>query len=91
MEVQLSDAARDAIMRRVANGDFPSADAAVDEAVRVLEEQHQDYVRYAQEAIDEGEADIKAGRVVEATPEFYESIRQRVKERIERRLAGETR
>ena len=89
--MQLSDAARDAIMRRVANGDFPTADAVIDEAVRVLEAQHQDYVRYLHEAIAEGEADIAAGRIVEATPEFYESIKARVKARIERRTAGTAR
>ncbi len=89
--MQLSDAARDAIMRRVANGDFPTADAAVDEAIRLLEAQHEDYVRYLQEAIAEGDADIEAGRVVEATPEFYESIKARVKQRIETRLADAAR
>lgn len=74
-------------MRRVENGDYPTAEAVIDEALRVLEEQQSDYRRYLVKAIAEGIHSAETEPLVDATPEFHDALVARVLARSESRSA----
>jgi putative addiction module CopG family antidote len=81
MEVELSDRARKVIEQRVADGDFANAAEAIEEAVRLLEEQHAAEVARLRTLVQEGIRSSEEGTPIEVTPAFYEAIRERIRAR----------
>jgi putative addiction module CopG family antidote len=81
MEVELSDRARKVIEGRVADGDFANAAEAIEEAVRLLEEEHARYIARVNVMLDEAYASLDRGDVREGGPEFFEALRERIRAR----------
>jgi putative addiction module CopG family antidote len=79
MEVELSDRARRVIEQQVADGDFANAGEAIEESVRLLEEQHDAYIADVNATLDEAYPSIERGDVRDDGPAMFERIRERVR------------
>ena len=78
MDIVLSSDALAVIDEKVASGEFASAEAVIDEALRVLSARDREYGEWLRAAVAKGEESIVAGRVIPVDAAFWKRIRERV-------------
>ena len=81
MHVELSSAAQDHLQSLVADGSFASIESAIEAAVLALPFEGLEHLDF-DELHRRNQADIAAGRVFDATPEFMANVRARAEARI---------
>lgn len=80
MDVQLSSDALAVIDEKVASGEFPSPEAVIDEALRLLSARDREYGEWLRAAAAKGEESAAAKGSILVDEAFRESVRARVRE-----------
>jgi len=89
MQVEISERAQAAVDRLVANGDFASADEAIETALESLAEAREQYWQQVNELVEEGRQSLREQPGFVLTPEnkaeFLAAVERRGRERLEAR------
>ena len=88
MQIEISGKAKAAVEKLVANGDFDSADEAIEAAVDLLSRQQAAYARYLDEKLEAGRRDAREGRHMPLTEESAEELKRQIREQGLARLAS---
>ena len=79
MDITVSADAQRLIEEKISSGEFRSADAVVEEALRVMRERDEAYGQWLRAAVEQGEVSVAAGRVIPLDDAFWSSLRERIR------------
>jgi putative addiction module CopG family antidote len=77
VDIALSEEAMSVIEQKLASGEFESAEAVVDAAMRLLQARDHEYGEWLRAAVQRGEESVAAGRVVSVDEAFWKKLRER--------------
>ena len=85
MNVSLTPELERYVQEKVESGMYQTASEVVRDGLRLLKERDEERARFwadVNKKIEEGLESLRAGRYVEATPELFEEIKRRGRERL---------